>query len=55
MSGQSKDLREFSSVDEIYYFMETMFTEGFTESHISIALDIFIRDAGYFQEKDLTS
>ena len=35
--------------------METMFTEGFTESHISIALDIFIRDAGYFQEKDLTS
>lgn len=43
-----KDLKEFSSVDEIYYFMDTMFTEGFSEKHISIALDIFIRDASQF-------
>ena len=50
-----KDLREFSSVDEIYFFMEQMFTEGFTEKHIVIALEIFIRDAAQFQEKDLTS
>ena len=48
-----RDLREFNSVDEIYFFMENMFTEGFTEEHISIALDIFIRDAGYFEDKDL--
>lgn len=35
--------------------METMFIEGFTEKHISIALDIFIRDAAQFEEKDLQS
>jgi hypothetical protein len=45
-AAYGKDLREFNSVDEIYFFMENMFTEGFTEKHISIALDIFIRDAG---------
>ena len=50
-----RDLREFNSVDEIYYFMENMFTEGFSEEHISIALDIFIRDAGFFEDKDLES
>jgi hypothetical protein len=50
-----KDLKEFNSVDEIYYFMDNMFTEGFTEKHISIALDIFIRDASQFQDKDLQS
>lgn len=30
-----------------------MFTEGFSEKHIGIALDIFLRDAGQFQEADL--
>lgn len=33
--------------------MENLFTEGFTEKHITIALDIFLRDAAQFQEKDL--
>ena len=54
-AAYGKDLREFNSVDEIYFFMENLFTEGFTEKHISIALDIFIRDAGQFQDKDLQS
>jgi hypothetical protein len=53
MAQYGKDIREFSSVDEIFYFMDNMFTEGFTEKHISIALDIFIRDAAQFNDKDL--
>jgi hypothetical protein len=32
-----------------------MFTEGFTEKHLLIALDIFLRDAAQFEEKDLTN
>lgn len=35
--------------------MDTMFTEGFSEKHIQIALDIFIRDAAQVNEKDLQS
>jgi hypothetical protein len=30
-----------------------MFLEGFNEHHISIALDVFIRDAAFFKEEDL--
>jgi hypothetical protein len=40
-------------VDEIYFFLESMFLEGFDEHHISIALDVFIRDAAFFKEDDL--
>lgn len=40
------NLAEFHSVDEIYFFMEEMFTEGFDEKHINIALDVFLRDFG---------
>ena len=35
--------------------MENMFAEGFDEHHISIALDVFIRDAAFFDEEDLNS
>ena len=35
--------------------METMFTEGFDEHHISIALDVFLRDVAQFEDKDLDS
>ena len=35
--------------------MDTMFTEGFTEKHLQIALDVFLRDAALFEEKDLHS
>jgi len=30
-----------------------MFTEGFDEHHMSIALDVFLRDAAIIEEKDL--
>lgn len=49
-----KNLAEFNSVDEIYFFMENMFSEGFDEKHISIALDVFLRDFDQFEEKDLS-
>lgn len=39
-------IADFNSVDEIYFFMEEMFTAGFDEKHISIALDVFLRDFG---------
>lgn len=42
-------------MDEIYFFMENMFAEGFDEHHISIALDVFIRDAAFFEEEHLAS
>ena len=46
-------LATFNSVDEIYFFMDEMFTEGFDEKTISIALDVFLRDFGQFEEADL--
>lgn len=52
-SGMTADVQDFSSVDEIFYFMEHMFTEGFDESHMSIALDVFLRDVAKFEEGDL--
>ena len=30
-----------------------MFTDGFDEHHISIALDVFLRDVAQFEDKDL--
>jgi len=48
-----KSISDFNSVDEIYYFMEEMFTAGFDEKHVSIALDVFLRDYGQFEEEDL--
>ena len=33
--------------------MENMFSEGFDEHHISIALDVFLRDVAQFEDKDL--
>ena len=49
----AQDITDFHSVDEIYFFMEQMFTEGFDEKHIGIALDVFLRDFGQFEEADL--
>ena len=46
-------LATFNSVDEIYFFMDEMFTAGFDEKTISIALDVFLRDFGQFEEADL--
>lgn len=44
----AQDITDFHSVDEIYFFMDTMFTEGFDEKHIGIALDVFLRDFAQF-------
>lgn len=33
--------------------MENLATEGFSEKYVSMALDIFIRDAAFFEEEDL--
>ena len=41
-----KKIADFHSVDEIYFFMDNMFTSGFDEKHIGIALDVFLRDYG---------
>jgi hypothetical protein len=42
------NITTFHSVDEIYYFMDNLFTEGFSEEHIATALDVFLRDFGQF-------
>lgn len=49
----AQNISEFHSVDEIYYFMDQMFTSGLDEKHINIALDVFLRDFGQFSEEDL--
>lgn len=49
----AQNVTEFNSVDEIYFFMEQLFTEGMDEKHINIALDVFLRDAAQFKEEDL--
>ena len=48
-------MQEFNSADEIFYFLESIFTEGFDETQISLALDVFLRDVHQFEEKDLES
>ncbi len=40
-------------MSEIYYFMDHMFADGFDEHHISIALDVFLRDIAFFEEEDI--
>ena len=48
-----KSLAVFNSVDEIFFFLENIFTAGLDEKHIGMALDVFLRDFGQFEEKDL--
>lgn len=48
MESYGSQISDFNSVDEIYFFMEDMFKSGFDEKHISIALDVFLRDFGQF-------
>jgi hypothetical protein len=33
--------------------MDSLFANGFDEKHINIALDVFFRDFGVFEEQDL--
>lgn len=53
LENYGNNIQAFHSIDEIYYFMDTLFTEGFTEHHINLALDIFLRDAHLVEDKDL--
>lgn len=53
VESYSTQVSDFNSVEEIYFFMEDMFKAGFDEKHISIALDVFLRDFGQFEEADL--
>jgi len=46
-------VKEFNSVEEIYYYIENMFKEGIAEPTLMKALDIFIRDADQFTDEDL--
>ena len=46
-------VKQFNSVDEIYFYVDNMFTDGISENILVKALDIFIRDANQFNEKDL--
>jgi hypothetical protein len=39
----------------VFFFLTDMFKDGFDEHHISIALDVFLRDIAQFNEKDLNS
>lgn len=48
-------MTEFHSIDEIYFFMDQIFTEGFDESLANLALDVFLRDYAQFEQKDLES
>jgi hypothetical protein len=45
--------KEFNSVDEIYYYLEGLFKDGFIEVQISSALDVFLKDIKFFKEEDL--
>ena len=48
-----KGVQEFSSVPQIFFFMEQMLQEGMDEHHFNLALDVFLRDAAIFEEEDL--
>ena len=49
------NVKEFQSVEEIYYYLEELLKDGFLEHHISLALDVFIKDINFFKEEDLKS
>ena len=53
IESRTAAIEEFQNVDEIYYYLENMFQEGISEDNLNKALDIFIRDADQFSEKDL--
>jgi hypothetical protein len=45
--------KEFNSIEEIYFYLEGLFKEGFLEDQISSALDVFLKDIKFFKEEDL--
>jgi hypothetical protein len=49
------NITKFNTVDEIYFYLDNLLKEGFLEEHISLALDVFIKDIHFFQEEDLSN
>ncbi len=46
------NIKQFHSIDEIYFYLDELLSEGFLEKHISMALDIFIKDIKFFDDTD---
>ncbi len=51
--AEQADISRFHSVDEVFFFLESMLEEGITEDLLNKALDTLLRDAGLFKEEDL--
>jgi hypothetical protein len=49
------NLKEFKSIEEIYYYLDEILKEGFLEEQIGMALDVFIKDINFFKSEDLHS
>jgi hypothetical protein len=49
------NVKEFHSIEEIYFYLDQLLKEGFLEQQIGMALDVFIKDIKFFKEQDLTS
>ena len=42
----SSNIQDFQSVQEIFFYLDEIFTAGFDEKTINVALDVFLRDFG---------
>ncbi len=49
------NVKEFNSVEEIYFYLEELLKEGFLEKHLGLALDVFIKDVKFFKIEDMNS
>jgi hypothetical protein len=49
------NIKEFRSVEEIYFYLQDLMKDGFLEEHIGMALDVFIKDINFFKEEDMKS
>lgn len=53
LDAQKADIQSFHSVEEVLYFIDSIFSEGLTEQLVNKALDALIRDSQLFKEEDL--
>lgn len=49
------NLKEFKSIEEIYFYLDEILKDGFLEEHIGMALDVFIKDIKFFKSEDINS
>lgn len=49
------NIKEFHSIEEIYYYLEEIFKDGLLEEQMGMALDVFIKDVKFFQTEDTNS